>query len=386
MRFPLPALFLAAASAVAQQPSAVPESPAVLGGGYLYISAQGAGADSAEGPGAQTAQALRKVIAIAEALGLSSRHIVYTQVYLTNVADLPAVDEAFAQAFPEDPPARAVLGVAGTPYGDVAINAIAALDAAGLEPVRVQGYGFSAFSAGMLTADRLFLSSIPPKPGAPATQVDRALDAFAAIADAAELGLGHVVFVNPYLTETIPYRDLNEPYAKRFQFGNTPGRATIFVSGLPWDEVTFTGVAVRDLGARAAVRPKNMQPSPTASPCVLAGVTLFCSAKSGFIPGPNSGIYAGDVKGQLRQTMRNLLDGLEEANMGFADVVSTTIYLDDLTEMDEVDAVYAEYFESPMPARTVVQQLAPKPESRQPDARGRYGTLEQISLIAVGKN
>jgi enamine deaminase RidA (YjgF/YER057c/UK114 family) len=379
-------LGFAAASAFAQQPPGLPESPAVLGGGYLYISAQGAGRDSAEGPRAQAGQALRKVIAIAEALGLSSRHIVYTQVYLTNVADLPAVDEAFVQAFPQEPPARAVLGVAGTPYGDVAINAVAVLDPKGLEPVRVAGYGFSAFSAGVLTPERLFLSSIPPKPGDPSTQVDRALDAFQAIAEAAGLDLGHVVFVNPYLTGAIPYRELNEAYAKRFEFGNTPGRATIFVSGLPWDEVTFTGVAVRDLDDRVAVRPKNMQPSPTASPCVLAGDTLFCSAKSGFIPGPNSGIYAGDVKGQLRQTMRNLLAGLEEAEMSFEDVVSTTIYLDDLSEMDEVDAVYAEYFEAPMPARTVVQQLAPNPESRQPDERGRYGTLEQISLIAVRKN
>jgi enamine deaminase RidA (YjgF/YER057c/UK114 family) len=69
--------------------------------------------------------------------------------------------------------------------------------------------------------------------------------------------------------------------------------------------------------------------------------------------------------------------------MGLADVVSTNVYLDDLTEQGLVDGVYAEYFGEALPARTVVQQITPSPASRRPDARGRYGTLEQISLIAV---
>jgi enamine deaminase RidA (YjgF/YER057c/UK114 family) len=126
-----------------------------------------------------------------------------------------------------------------------------------------------------------------------------------------------------------------------------------------------------------------MAPSPTASPCVLARDTLFCSAKSGFIPGPRSGIYAATVQHQLRQTMRNLIDGLEEAGMSFDDVVSTNVYLDDFADQNDLDAVYAEYVGSVPPARSTVQQVAPKPASREPDARGRYGTLEQISLIAV---
>ena len=381
LRLALTLLF--ATQAFAQQAAGPPESPAVLAGGYLYVSAQGAGADSTDPASAQAAQALQKVVGIAEALGLSSKHIVYTQVYVKDLGAAPAVDAAFAEAFPEDAPARAVLQVADMSYGAVAVNAIAIADRTGVEAVRVPGYGLRGYSAGVLTSDRLFLSSIPAKSGDTGAQVDRALDAFEAIAKAAGLDLGHVVFVNPYLTESISYGTLNEAYAKRFEHGNTPARATIFVSGVPSGEVTFTGVAARRLEDRVAVRPKNMAPSPTASPCVLAGDTLFCSAKSGFIPGPRSGIYAAAIEQQLRQTMRNLLEGLEEADMSFADVVSTTIYLDDLSEAGKIDPIYAEYFEGPPPARTVVQQVAAKPQSREPDDRGRYGTLEQISLIAV---
>src|ERR1700746_1457036 len=119
-------------------------------------------------------------------------------------------------------------------------------------------------------------------------------------------------------------RIMNQQYAQRFEFGNTPARATIEVSCLPQGaHVAYTGVAVRDLTSRRSIRPRNMPPSPTASPCVFAGDTLYCSAKSGFIPGPHGGVYATSTQHPLRQTMRNQLEHLEEAGMDFGDVVVT---------------------------------------------------------------
>src|ERR1700757_1087685 len=205
---------------------------------------------------------------------------------------------------------------------------------------------------GMLTHDRLFVSSMACAdpatgkiPNDPASQVDLALDRVEAVVKAAGLELKNMVFVNPYLTTDVPARVMNERYARRFEFGNTPARATIEVSSLPGGaHIEYTGVAVRDLARRKAVRPKNMPPSPTASPCVFAGETLYCSAKDGFIPGPHGGIYATTTEHQLRQTMRNLLDNLEEADMSFDQVVSTNIYLDDLSDTSAFDEVYAQYF------------------------------------------
>jgi len=129
------------------------------------------------------------------------------------------------------------------------------------------------------------------------------------------------------------------------------------------------------------VRPKNMPPSPTASPCVFAGDTLYCSAKSGFIPGPHGGVYASTTQHQLRQTMRNLLDNLEEAGMEFSQVVAVNIYLDDLADLPAFDVVYGQYFGPIMPANTTVQQIAPA--ERKADKNDNYPDLEQVSLIAV---
>src|SRR5947199_580262 len=219
-------------------------------------------------------------------------------------------------------------------------------------------------------------------PEAPAAQVDLALDKMQAIVKAAGLELSNMVFVNPYLTSEIPHHVMNELYARRFEFGNTPARATIEVSSLPGGaQIEYTGVAVRDISQRKAVRPKNMPPSPTASPCVFAGDTLYCSAKDGFIPGPHGGVYATTTQHQLRQTMRNLLDNLEEAGMSFDQVVSTNIYLDDLSDQQAFNEIYAEYFGDVKPATTTVQQITPT--ERKADKEDHFPDLEQVSLIAI---
>src|SRR5207302_5758775 len=125
--------------------------------------------------------------------------------------------------------------------------------------------------------------------------------------------LGNMVFINPYLTTDFPMRVMNEHYVRRFEFGNTPARATIEVSSLPGGaHIEYTGVAVRDLTQRKAVRPKNMPPSPTASPCVFAGDTLYCSANDGFIPGPHGCVYDTITAHQISQQMWNQLYKLLE--------------------------------------------------------------------------
>jgi reactive intermediate/imine deaminase len=368
-------------------------SQGVDAGDYLYISGQGPRRPDGSLPAtfeAQVRQALDNVKSVVETAGLTMDHVVYTQVYLEDIGKYQEVNRAFAEVFPKTPPARAVLGVAKLPEPSVQINAVAVRNLADRRAIVPTGYkSDDSASPGMLTHDRLFVSAMPGSdpstgkvPDDPAAQVDFALDRMKAVLEAAGLDLRYMVFVNPYLTAAIPMRVMNQHYAARFEFGNTPARATIEVSSLPGGtHIEYTGVAVRDLKQRQAVRPKNMPPSPTASPCVFAGDTLYCSAKSGFIPGPHGGVYASTTAHQLRQTMRNQLDNLEEAGMNFDQVVSTTVYLDDLSDTRAFDEVYAQYFGHVLPARTTVEQIAPA--DRTPDKEDHYPDLEQVSLIAI---
>jgi len=67
--------------------------------------------------------------------------------------------------------------------------------------------------------------------------------------------------------------------------------------------------------------------------------------------------------------------------MNFDEVVSTTIYLDDLKDVGECAGVYKKYFKASLPSPTVVQQLPPA--ERKADKDEHYPDLEQVSLIAV---
>ncbi len=368
-------------------------SPGVDAGDYLYISGQGSRRADGTVPStfdAQFRQALNNLKAVVESAELTLENVVYVQVYLTDIGSYSEMNRVFSEYFPKTAPARAVLGVYALPDPPVEINAVAVRNLEGRRVIHPPNFSTAEFaSPGILTHDRLFISSmagVDPATGKvpddPAAQVDRALDRMQSVVRAAGLEMGHVVFVNPYLTSEIPTRVMNERYARRFEFGNTPGRATIQVSSLPGGaHIEYTGVAVRDLQQRKAVRPKNMPPSPTASPCVFAGDTLYCSAKSGFIPGPHGGVYATTTQHQLRQTMRNLLDNLEEAGMDFSQGVATNVYLDNLADAPTFNEVYGQYFGPIMPSSTTVQQIAPA--ERKADQNDQYPDLEQVSLIAV---
>ncbi len=368
-------------------------SAAIDAGDYIYISGQGGQRPDGSIPDKfedQASQALENIRAIVTAAGLSMKHIVYAQVYLEDVSNYEQLNKIFAKYFPATPPARAVLGVSRVPQSSIIINAVAVRDLNGLVAVIPPNYkSTEPFSPGILTHDRLFVSAMQGRdplsnavPDDPAAQTELALDGLKTVVEAAGLKLGNMVFVNPYLTQKIPMQLMNEHYARRFEFGNTPARATIEVVALPHNaQIEYTGVAVRDPSLRRAIRPKNMPPSPTASPCVFAGDTLYCSAKSGFIPGPHGGVYGNSTAAQLRQTMRNQLDNLEEASMDFSQVVSTTVYLDNLSDSEAFDRVYMEYFRALLPSQTVVQQLPSS--NRSPDAQGHFPDLEQLSLIAV---
>jgi reactive intermediate/imine deaminase len=353
-----------------------PYSPGIVAGDYLYISGQGALDSAGRMPPSfegQTRQTLDNVKSVVEAAGLTLGHLVYAHVYLTDMSKLAEFDRVWAGYFPKDAPARATLGVTRMPVNTpVEVTAVAILDRSKKKAVE----------GAVITHDRIYLGGILGRGPTPEAQAENALARAEGLLRKAGASLSHMVFVNPYLTEAMPMETMNRVYARRFEFGYTPARATIRVASLPEGAAfEITGVAVRDLRERRVVRPKNMALSATASPCVFAAGTLYCSAKSAFIPGPNSGIYASTVEHQVRQTMRNLLDGLEEAGLSFSNVVVTNVYLDSMDEFSKMNSTYASYFGSAPPTRTTLQPAPPV--ERKQDTRGRWPMLEQISLIAV---
>ena len=83
-------------------------------------------------------------------------------------------------------------------------------------------------------------------------------------------------------------------------------------------------------------------------------------------------LVEGGVKEQARQSLLNVKAILEEAGLTMSNVVKTTVFMADMNDFAEMNAVYAEFFTEPYPARSAVAvKTLPK------------GALVEIEVIAV---
>lgn len=115
-------------------PEAVgPYSHAVSSGGLLFCSGQipldpESGEIAADDAAGQATQCLRNLQAVCEEAGTGLDRAVRLTIYTTELERFAEINEAYAEFFPSDPPARAAVGVVALPKGaTVEIDAVVAL-------------------------------------------------------------------------------------------------------------------------------------------------------------------------------------------------------------------------------------------------------------------
>jgi len=89
------------------------------------------------------------------------------------------------------------------------------------------------------------------------------------------------------------------------------------------------------------------------SQAVRYGDFVFISGQIGLDPA--TGNLSETVDGQTLRVMENIRAILEEAGLGFSDIVQTRIYITNMTDWDTVNRIYGGYFENQYPARATVQ-------------------------------
>ncbi len=111
----------------------------------------------------------------------------------------------------------------------------------------------------------------------------------------------------------------------------------------------MSNLSVHTPNAPAAIGPYSQ--------AVKADNTVYVS---GQLPiDPATGEFAGsDIAAQTRQSLTNVRSILEAAGYTMADVVKVTVLLADISEFAAMNAVYAEFFSEPFPARAAYQVAA----------------------------
>lgn len=89
------------------------------------------------------------------------------------------------------------------------------------------------------------------------------------------------------------------------------------------------------------------------SQAVKVGNLVFTS---GQIPlRPDGSLVEGSVEEQARQVFANLRAVLAAAGSDLSRAVKVTVFVADLGQFAELNAVYAEHFQEPFPARSTVE-------------------------------
>lgn len=99
-----------------------PYSQAIMAGPFLFCSGQIALSPDANLPipgdiNGQTEQVMTNIKGVLTQAGYGFTDVVKTTIFLTDMADFAAVNAIYGKYFPENPPARSTVAVAGLPRG-----------------------------------------------------------------------------------------------------------------------------------------------------------------------------------------------------------------------------------------------------------------------------
>lgn len=89
------------------------------------------------------------------------------------------------------------------------------------------------------------------------------------------------------------------------------------------------------------------------SPAVRSGDYVFCSGQVGQDPKTGK-LVAGGIEQETRQVFENVKAVLEAAGKTLADVVRVGVFVTDMGSFAAMNAIYAQYFAKPYPARTTI--------------------------------
>ena len=90
------------------------------------------------------------------------------------------------------------------------------------------------------------------------------------------------------------------------------------------------------------------------SQAIKAGDFVFVSGQIPLDPASGA-LVDGGITEQTHRVLKNLDAIVRAAGASLNRVVKTTVYLSDMAEFAAMNAIYAEYFPAPAPARATVQ-------------------------------
>lgn len=343
-----------------------PYTPGISAGGYVYVSGQGARDAAGNLPATfeeQTRQCLKNVQAIVEAAGLTMQHVVWAQVFIADRKNLNALEKVYGSFFAKDPPARSAVVVRNMPgETPVEIAVVALRDLKQRKPLNLTPPR-GAVSDAVQTDDRVYVSGvlgIDPQnrvPKQPRAQVKLLTSQISAVLAKAGLEMRHMAYAHVYVDNAMPMKLLGQ----------------LLTETLPSETaLTVTQTAALPRGAHIEISGIASRDATRQGDCSSVGETLYCPSAAGTI----------------EQALNRIKANMDIAKLDLSRIVATNVFLDDITEFQAMNKIYAGAFGKWLPTRVTLQpttkgdelNLAPGTDTAPPKPNSPRA---QITVIAV---
>lgn len=89
------------------------------------------------------------------------------------------------------------------------------------------------------------------------------------------------------------------------------------------------------------------------SQAIISGGLVYTSGQIPIIP--ETGGLAAGLEAQANQVFKNLTELLKAAGSDMSKVIKTTVFIKHMDDFAAINAIYAQYFTQPFPARSCVE-------------------------------
>lgn len=342
----------------------------------------------------QAAQCLANIKAVVESIGHVMDDVVRLSVFVTNISDVAAVDEAQASFFADYVPTRTTVAVAALPMdalvqiealitngegtipnapqaGDL-VKVARNTDNAPRSPLSTQAVAFSHYNnvSAQLPID--------PKSGqiVAGGVKEQAAQCFAnvkAILAGIDVPFDDIVKITVFLKNLSDLEGVDEVYSTFFPdsaiaraVGYVPARTVVEASALPMDAlVQIEAVVSHGDGTPPqavedrhgiVIKANNTDDAPRNPLSTQTVAFSHYNHLSAQLPlDPRTGaLVAGGAKEQAAQCLKNIKAIVESIDHVMDDVVKVNVFLKDIADSDAVDEAYATFFPGGVPARRTV--------------------------------
>jgi len=343
---------------------------------------------------AQAEQCFNNIKAIVESINHGMNDIVRITLFVKEIKDVDLIDEVYKSFFTGYVPTRTVVAVAALPMDAlVQVEALLA-NGVGTIPNAPQAGDLIKLVNNTANAPIDALSSqtvafshynnlsaqlpIDPKSGQLVVggvkeQTAQCLKNIKAILESIDVPFDDIVKVNVFVKNIMDIEAVNEVYRRFFPdsaiaraVAYVPARTVIEVAALPMHALVQIEVvvshgdgtppqAVEDRHG-IIVEARNTDRAPI---CPLSSQTVAFSHYNNIsaqLPiDPKTGkLVSGGIKEQAEQCLKNIKEIVESVDHVMEDVVKVNIFVQDIADIEAMNAVYTSFFPDGIPARRVV--------------------------------